>query len=280
MAIIFISSCKIMRILFFGDIVGKLGRRALAKVLASVRSEYKADVVIANVENLAHGKGITETTVQEMLDIGIDVMTSGNHIFNKPAANDLLINPSIPLIRPANYPAGTPGRGHIVIDVHGKKLGVINLMGRAFFRETLDDPFKEFDNTLGAIKNKHGIIPIIVDWHTEATSEKQALGWYADGRVTAVLGTHTHIPTADTRILPKGTGFVADVGMVGARDGILGVDRDGPLTMMVTQKPQKFEIPKSGITQINGIYLDIDTDECKTRTIERVDREIALDEAV
>lgn len=269
-----------MKILFFGDIVGKLGRRALTKVLASLRAEYKADVVIANVENMAHGKGVTESTVQEMLDIGVDVMTSGNHIFNKPAANELLINPSIPLIRPGNYPEGTPGRGHIVIDVNGSKLAIMNLMGRAFFKETLDDPFKEFDNMLGKIKDKHGKIPVIVDWHTEATSEKQALGWYADGRAAAVLGTHTHIPTADARILPKGTAFVADIGMVGARDGMLGVERDGPLTMMVTQKPQKFEIPEAGIAQINGIYLELDTDGCTARVIERVDREIELGEAV
>lgn len=265
-----------MKVLFFGDIVGKIGRRALAQVLASLRDEYEPDVVIANVENMAHGKSVTELTVQEMRDAGVDVMTSGNHIFAKPIAQELLINPTIPLIRPANYPAGTPGRGHIVIPVGDKKLAVVNLMGRVFFRETLDNPFEVLDTVLGKIREKHGKIPVIVDWHTEATSEKQALGWYANGRVAAVLGTHTHIPTADARILSKGTGYVSDVGMVGARDSMLGVEIDGPLTMMRTQIPQKFEIPESGITQINGIYLELDTDGCNTRHIERVDRELEL----
>ncbi len=267
-----IGKRKSVKILFFGDIVGRIGRHAIAQALPELRRELEPDVVIANVENIAHGKGVTENTVQEILDSGVDVLTSGNHVFRKNGYEELLNNSEIPIIRPANYPEGTPGRGHIVLDVGNSALCVINLMGRAFFREDLDNPFKALDDILEKIQAD----TIIVDWHAEASSEKYGMGWHADGRVSAVLGTHTHVPTADARIFPNGTGYVSDVGMVGARDSMLGVDIDGPLGMMKTQLPHVFEVPESGIVQVNSVYLEIDEKSGKTRDIKRVDREINI----
>ena len=266
-----------MKILFFGDIVGRIGRQAIQKVLPELRQEFKPDLVLANVENLAHGKGVTHDTLQEMKEAGVDVFTSGNHIFRKGGYEEILNGDEFALIRPANYPPDTLGKGFITLEVKGVRVAVINLMGRIFFQEGLDDPFRKLDEILENLKSEISNLKlIIIDWHAEATSEKMALGWYGDGRVSAVLGSHTHVPTADTRILPKGTGFVSDMGMVGARDSILGVEIEGPIAKMKTQLGQKFEIPETGVVQVNSVYLEISEESGKTLTIERVDREIEI----
>ena len=266
-----------MKILFFGDIVGRIGRQAIQKVLPELKQEFRPDLVLANVENLAHGKGVTHDTLQEMKEAGVDVFTSGNHIFRKGGYEEILNGDEFALIRPANYPPDTLGKGFITLEVKGVRVAVINLMGRIFFQEGLDDPFRKLDEILENLKSEISNLKlIIIDWHAEATSEKMALGWYGDGRVSAVLGSHTHVPTADTRILPKGTGFVSDMGMVGARDSILGVEIEGPIAKMKTQLGQKFEIPETGMVQVNSVYLEISEESGKTLKIERVDREIEI----
>ena len=265
-----------MTILFFGDVVGRLGREAVKAVLPELKKEYTPDLVIANLENLAHGKGVTKDTLQEMWDCGIGVGTSGNHIFSRPDHQELFdANPT--LIRPVNYPPGTPGRGFAVVEVNSHEIAVINLMGRVFMRENLDDPFRALDETLEIVTSNHKRVKtIIIDWHAEATSEKQALGWFADGRVTAVIGTHTHVPTSDARILPQGTAYISDAGLVGARDSMLGVEIDGPLTSMRTQLPQKYVYPETGIAQVNSVYLDIDEETGRARSITRIDMEAEI----
>lgn len=268
-----------MKILFFGDIVGRIGRRAIQEVLPELK-ELAPDLVIANAENLAHGKGITRLTINEMRDAGIEVFTSGNHISRKPEYVELLEDTSLHLVRPANYPPVVPGRGYVVVQKGSYACAVINLMGRVFFRETLDDPFRALDTILAELaEKKPEVKTIIVDWHAEATSEKYALAWHGDGRVSAVLGTHTHVPTADARIFPEGTAYVSDVGMVGAYHSMLGVEVEGPLAGFTTQLPQKFEIPESGKVQLNSVYLDIDESTGLARSIERVDREIEIGES-
>jgi len=267
-----------MKILFFGDIVGRIGRQAMQKILPELSQEFKPDLVLANVENLAHGKGVTHDTLQEMKEAGIDVFTSGNHIFRKGGYEEILNGDEFAIIRPANYPPDTIGRGFITLEVKGVYVAVINLMGRVFFQEGLDDPLRKLDEILAELAKTQKPKIIIIDWHAEATSEKMALGWYSDGRTSAVLGTHTHVPTADTRILPKGTGFVSDVGMVGARDSILGVAIDGPIAKMKTQLGQKFEIPETGVVQVNGVYLEISEKTGQSQKIERVDREVNITE--
>jgi metallophosphoesterase (TIGR00282 family) len=263
-----------MKVLFFGDIVGKLGRQALIQELPSLKRDLEPDLIIANVENLAHGKGVTVDTLNEIQEAGVQVFTSGNHVFRKGGSEEILDGDTYKLIRPANYPPGVSGKGFIRININGTSVLVANLMGRVFFKEDLDDPFRKLDEIISSIQDEPALI--IVDWHAEATSEKVALGWHADGRVSAVLGTHTHVPTADARILPQGTGTITDVGMTGARDGILGVEKEGPLYSFTTQLITKFEVPETGTAQINGVYLEIDDKSGRTTRIERQDLEVVI----
>ncbi|MFA4873391.1 MAG: TIGR00282 family metallophosphoesterase [Patescibacteria group bacterium] len=264
-----------MRILFFGDIVGKLGRRALATVIPEARESLQPDAIIVNGENLAHGMGITRKTLTEILTLGIDAVTSGNHISDKDEFTAILTERESRVIRPANYPPGVPGSGMCTIPVGSRTLTVINLMGRVFMSENLDCPFRTLDTLLQSAEVKQSNA-IIVDFHAEATSEKTALGWYADGRVSALLGTHTHIPTADARILTDGTAYVTDVGMVGGRDGVIGVERQGPLKGFLTQLSTKFEVLESGVAQINAVLIDIDPASRRATAITRFDREISI----
>lgn len=265
-----------MKVLFLGDIVGKIARAAVADMLPSLKRDLLPDLVIANAENLAHGKGVTRDTLNEMVEAGVDVFTSGNHIFKKSGYEEILDGEEFTIIRPANYPLGVPGKGYIVTQVGNTQLAVINLMGRVFFREDLDDPFATVDKILEEIETEYGKISIVIDWHAEATSEKVCLGWHLDGKVSAVLGTHTHVPTADARILPQGTGYITDVGMVGARDSSLGVAIEGPLEMFKTQLPSTFEIPESGSVQVNSVYLEISPETGLTTAIKRIDREVVI----
>jgi len=245
-----------MKILFFGDIVGKPGREAIKKILPKWKKKYQPDIIIANGENLAHGKGITEKSLNEVLTVGIDLITSGDHIWDQKSVIELLEDKKIPLIRPANFPPETPGQGYRFIELRTKKILVINLIGRVFMREQYDDPFRTADEILEQEAENADVV--IVDWHAEATSEKVCLGWYLDGRVSAVLGTHTHIPTADARILPQGTAYISDVGMVGVRDSSLGVDKKIAIKKFLTQMHLRLEMAEGGPVEVNAILLKID----------------------
>ena len=232
-----------MRILFIGDIFGQPGRRMVKDTLPLLRDELRPDLVLANGENAAAGFGITPTLVEELLDLDIAVLTSGNHIWDKKEIYPYLrdqVNGR--LLRPANYPTGAPGHGLFVGKTPaGIGYAVINLQGRVFM-PALDCPFRKADELLGSIPDDVKIR--IVDFHAEATSEKQALGWYLDGRVTAVLGTHTHVPTADERVLPGGTAYQTDVGMSGPYDSIIGVEKELVLHKFLSGMPGKFEAAK------------------------------------
>ena len=267
-----------MTILFFGDVVGKIGRKAIKKVLPKLKKEYQPDLIMANVENLAHGKGVTERTLQEMLKAGIDVFTSGNHIAKKSEYGKILENEKYPLVRPANYPPAVPGREYLKtkyktqLTKRGNKdkdIYVINLLGRVFFQDDFDCPFRKFDELEKLLKwGKSDII--IVDFHAEATSEKNAFGWYVDGRASCVLGTHTHVPTADEKILPGGTGYITDVGMVGAADSVIGVKKERVIEQFLTQINQSHELAEKGEVSVNAVLVEIDEKTGKCTGIKRV----------
>lgn len=244
-----------MKILFFGDIVGRPGREALKEILPQWKKKHQPDLIIANGENMSHGKGITEKSLKEVLRAGIDLITTGNHVWAQKGASELLELQKKHLIRPANYPPGLPGLGWQIIEIRTQKVLVINLLGRVFMHEQFDDPFRAADAILEELDEEIKIV--VVDWHAEATSEKVALGWYLDGRVSAVLGTHTHIPTADARILPKGTAYISDVGMVGVKDSSLGVDKEGAIKRFLTQTPQKLEVA-SGPVEVDAVLVETD----------------------
>ncbi|MBC2723084.1 MAG: TIGR00282 family metallophosphoesterase [Desulfosporosinus sp.] len=255
----------LLRVLFIGDIVGKPGREAVKLFLKSVQEEHKIDVTIANGENAAAGKGITKDIADELYNNGIQFMTMGNHVWdNKEIMNFIDREPR--LIRPANYPVGAPGQGYGFIRAMGKKIGVLNLSGRVFL-PPLEDPFSGAIRWINQLKQETPII--IVDFHAEATSEKVALGWFLDGKVSAVLGTHTHIQTADARLLSQGTAYITDVGMTGPRDSVLGVKKEIIINRFLTQLPAKFELA-GGPIQMNAVVIDIDEDTGKAQKIEAI----------
>lgn len=236
-----------MKILFIGDIFGKPGRKIVEKVLNPYREENGIDFVIANGENILHGKGISEKNVTDMKAAGIDFFTSGNHVFSHRDIMPLMEDESFPLVRPANYPIGVPGRGFAVVKTsEDKKILIINLLGRVFIKEDTDCPFRAADAILERFKD---VKPdaIFVDFHAEATSEKVALGYYLDGRVSAVLGTHTHIATADARILEKGTAYQTDVGFTGPRDSCIGVKKEIIIQHFLTQMKVKHEVAEGPV---------------------------------
>lgn len=254
-----------MRILMIGDIVGRPGRKAVKETLMTIRQELKLDAIIANGENAAGGNGITADIGADLFEYGVDVLTMGNHVWDKREAVSY-INKEIRIVRPANYPPGSPGRGAGIYHVGGYTIGVINLSGRVYL-STLDCPFRLADELLQTVRNETQII--IVDFHAEATSEKVALGWYLDGRVSAVLGTHTHIQTADERILPQGTAYISDVGMTGPRNSVLGVKTELVLEKFTTQMPVRFEVA-DGPYQFNAVVIDIDEITGVATNIERI----------
>jgi 2',3'-cyclic-nucleotide 2'-phosphodiesterase len=242
-----------VRVLFIGDIVGKPGRAGLAAAMPEVRERHSPDVVIANGENTAGGLGITERTARELFEIGVDVITTGNHVYRHRDVYDYL-NRAERVIRPANYMAGNPGRGYTVIDVDEWRLGVINLSGSVQLKAARS-PFTEADALLGKLAGDADAI--VVDFHAEVTSEKVAMGWHLDGRAAACLGTHTHVPTADARVLPGGTAFITDVGMTGSRAGVIGVRREQAVEAFRTQMPVKFDTADEDVW-INGVVVSID----------------------
>lgn len=266
---------KNMKFLFFGDVVGKIGRQAVAKILPELKAEYQPDFIIANAENLAHGTGFTEKTLAELTTAGVNFYTTGNHVFGKPEAEAILNNQEAKIIRPANYPIGVAGPEYRIFSVGSRNILLINLMGRVFIREQFDDPFRKLDEILNKV-DMNKIAGIIVDFHAEATSEKTALGWHANGRVTAVLGTHTHVPTADAKILDKGTAFVSDVGMVGAQDSVIGFTKEQILKNFLFQTGNVFEIPENGMTQVNAVLVEFDPTSKLASNIQRVDKFVLI----
>jgi metallophosphoesterase (TIGR00282 family) len=263
-----------MRFLIFGDIVGKVGRKALQAVVPDLRREFKPDIVLANGENLAHGLGMTERTIAEVLDAGVTLLTGGNHVWDKPEGVEILRRADPPVIRPANYPAGAPGVGWKTLTVGGKTVLVINLLGRVYMKDLVECPFRTFDAILAAQPTPPNLT--IVDYHGEVTSERNAFGWYANGRASIVYGTHTHVPTADHRILPAGTAFVTDVGMTGARDSVIGVDPATVIPQYLTGIGQRFTWPETGVAVIYAIIVDADPETGHATHIERLHREVTI----
>jgi metallophosphoesterase (TIGR00282 family) len=247
-----------------GDIIGQPGRRAIKQLVPALRQEHAIDLVIANGENTAGGFGITLDTAYELLDNGVDILTSGNHIWDQKEIIPHM-DEGIPLIRPANYP-DAPGRGYWVQD----NVMVVNLMGRVFM-PALDCPFRTVDAILKEIEGPDTPSVVIVDFHAEATSEKQGMGWYLDGRVSAVLGTHTHVGTVDARILPRGTAYLTDVGMTGPVNSVIGSGVEEVLTRFLTGMPQRLPVA-SGPVMMNSVMMDIDQDTGKALAVQRIDR--------
>lgn len=261
-----------MKILFIGDIFGKAGREVVKKYLPLVQEEHSVDFVIANAENMSHGSGFTPEHIKEMSAAGVDFFTTGNHVFSKSKGVEKLGQPDFPVIRPANYPDDprVPGEGYrIVEDSHGRKICIINLMGRVFTKRQWDCPFKKADQILEEISNED-LVAIIVDFHAETTAEKTALGFYLDGRVSAVLGTHTHVPTADLRVLEQGTAFMCDVGLSGPLDSIIGKETEPIIQSFLTQMRVKSEPVTTGTMVFSAVLLELDEKTKKILTTTHV----------
>jgi 2',3'-cyclic-nucleotide 2'-phosphodiesterase len=242
-----------MRVIFIGDVVGGPGRRGLHEAMPALRERYSPDFMIVNGENSAGGMGITEKTARDLFAAGADVITSGNHVYRHREAYDFLDREER-VLRPANYPHANPGRGHTVLEVGGRRIAVINLSGAEGLK-VARSPFHEVDSILERIEADC----VIVDFHAEMTSEKVAMGWHLDGRVAAVLGTHTHVPTADARVLPQGTAFISDVGMTGSRTSVLGVKPQQVLERFITQMPVRFETADEDVWVMGAVVTVNDT---------------------
>jgi hypothetical protein len=258
-----------MKIIFIGDIVGRPGREAVGKFLPDLKNEIKPDLVIANGENICHGRGMSENTLNDAMNAGVDFFTSGNHIFAQKKILPKLEDKSFPAIRPANFPPGNPGRGfHIYETAKMQKVLIVNLIGRVFMRQDYDCPFREMDKILQENKNDP-IDAVIVDIHAEATSEKIALGHYLDGRVSAVIGSHTHVPTTDSKILSGGTAYISDVGMAGVTDSVIGVKKEPIIKGFLTQMPFKYEMA-DGESVFSAVLIEINDKTKKAGKIEQI----------
>jgi len=256
-----------VKVLFVGDVVGRPGRDAVAALLPGLRKELGVDLAVVNGENAAGGAGLTATLALELRDAGADVVTNGNHVWDQRQFAGEIDGLDF-AIRPVNLPPGNPGRGWMI----SKGALVVNAIGRVFMG-TYDDPFRALDAVLEELGDRAPKVRIL-DWHAEATSEKVAMGWHLDGRFSAVVGSHTHVPTADARVLPGGTALVADTGMVGPRDAILGVKTDIILDRFRTGMPKRFEVPEGGPVVFNSVLVDVDDATGRARSIERVDRTV------
>ena len=255
-----------VKLLFIGDIIGKPGRQVLSRELHRLVDRYFVDLVIANGENAAGGFGLTEEVARELYKIGVHLITSGNHIWDKKESVGF-IDKSAALLRPANYPEGTPGRGSTVISTPGgTKVAVVNLEGRVFMNN-LDCPFRTADREIAKVRDETAVI--LVDFHAEASSEKGAMGWYLDGRVSAVVGTHTHVQTADERILTEGTAYITDAGMTGSFESVIGMRKEEAIQKFLTQLPTKFEVAKKDL-RLNAVLIAIDEQTGKALSIERI----------
>lgn len=255
-----------MRVLFIGDIVGKTGRRMVAEHVRSLRASEAIDLVVANGENAAGGNGLTHDVLDELLSVGIDVLTSGNHIFDKKEIFQFIDD--VPqVLRPLNMPSGTPGRGYVVVSPQGQPVAVVSLAGRAFMPFQYDDPFRAMDQLLTSLEGS--VTTVLVDFHAETTSEKVALGWYLDGRVAAVVGTHTHVQTADERLLFHGTAYLTDLGMTGPTDSVIGVKTELVIKKLLTQMPVRFDTAQ-GAGQFGALLVDIDHASGRATQVSRI----------
>ncbi|MFD1707666.1 TIGR00282 family metallophosphoesterase [Siminovitchia sediminis] len=254
-----------MDILFVGDVVGSMGREMIKEYLPKLKAFYKPHITIVNGENSAGGRGITESIYKQLLEAGANAVTLGNHSWDNKGIFDF-IDQAKYLTRPANFP-DAPGTGMVFLKINDLEAAVINLQGRTFM-PPLDCPFKKAEELIKLAKARTNII--FVDFHAEATSEKQAMGWFLDGQVTAVVGTHTHVQTADERILPGGTAYLTDVGMTGPYDGILGMEKDPVLYRFRTSMPSRFEVPKTGRKQLSACYMQVSRETGKAKSIERI----------
>jgi hypothetical protein len=256
-----------MKLLFIGDVMGEPGLRAVNAHVARLREKHTLDLVVANAENVAGGNGVTKQTAEALFAAGVDVLTNGNHAWDKREALDY-IQGEPRLLRPHNYPLGTPGEGWFVATTGaGHQVGILNLLGNTFMKPRLGCPFRSADQALA--HKPSDLKLVLVDIHAETTSEKMAMGWYLDGRVSAVIGTHTHVPTADERILPKGTGFLTDAGMSGCYDSVIGLKTEQSLQRFVQKLPARFEIAE-GIGTLCAVLLDLDEASGRCRHIERI----------
>jgi metallophosphoesterase (TIGR00282 family) len=258
-----------VRFLIFGDVVGRPGRAAVSRALAQLREELKPDSVIINIENIAHGAGISPTVLEELTAWHADVYTTGDHAWDNEAGVPLLDDKRYPIIRPANYPAGVSGRGYHIFSSGAWQVAVINLQGQVFFKNHPLNPFHHLDQLLEQADIKACHIKLI-DFHGEATSEKRAVGWHTDGRVSAVWGTHTHVPTADAQILPGGCGYITDVGMNGNHHSVIGVDRDVAVRGFLRQTRSRFSFEDKGPLEIGALLLDINPQSGKTESIAHI----------
>ncbi len=254
-----------MKVLFIGDIIGEPGRKMVRASMRSLMDAHAPDLVIANGENAAGGFGITADIAEELFALGIHTLTSGNHVWDKKEIEPYLTKQDR-LIRPANYPDGNPGYGSVVISTAAGKAAVLNLEGRVFM-SNLEDPFRAADREIEKLKRETPVV--IIDFHAEATSEKIALAWHVDGRASALIGTHTHVQTADERVLTNGTAFITDAGMTGPTDSVIGVKKEQAIARFLYQTPHRFEIPK-GPVHLSAVVLDIDGKTGKANSIQRV----------
>jgi len=257
---------KSLKVLFVGDIFGEVGRKALRIQVEKIREQEKPDFVIVNGENAAGGRGISYNTAQDILSCGVDAITMGNHTWARKEVMSI-IDSGMKIIRPANYPKGVPGKGRIILENNGLRLGLINLLGRVYMDNHVDCPFQAADREVQNLKGQ--VDAILVDFHAEATSEKIALGHYLDGRVECVVGTHTHVQTADERILQNGTAYITDVGFTGPADGVIGVNKEQIIRKFVSGLPSQFE-PASGRALFNAVMVTIDPKNRKATDIQRI----------
>jgi metallophosphoesterase (TIGR00282 family) len=254
-----------LKVLFIGDIIGEPGRKMVRANIRTLSETHDPDLVIANGENSAGGFGITSEVAEELFSLGIHVLTSGNHVWDKKEIEPYLTKQDR-LIRPANYPSGNPGFGSVVISTKAGKAAVLNLEGRVFM-SNLEDPFRVAEREIEKLKKETPVV--VIDFHAEATSEKAALAWHVDGKASAVIGTHTHVQTADERILTAGTAFITDVGMTGPADSVIGVKKEQAIARFLYQTPHRFEIPK-GPVHLNAVLLNVDERTGKAKGIERI----------
>ncbi|MFO1445983.1 TIGR00282 family metallophosphoesterase [Bacillus sp. Bva_UNVM-123] len=255
-----------MKILFIGDVVGSIGRDMVKEYVPKLKDKYRPQITIINGENAAGGKGITEKIYRGFLEVGAQAITLGNHTWDNKEIFEFIDDAKY-LVRPANFPEGNPGSGIVYLRYNLVEVAVINLQGRTFM-PAIDCPFRKADELIKEASKRTPII--FVDFHAEATSEKQAIGWFLDGKVSAVVGTHTHVQTADNRILPGGTAYISDVGMTGPYDGILGVEREAVLKRFLTNLPVRFEVPKEGRHQLSAVLMEIDPKTGKAKKIDRI----------
>jgi metallophosphoesterase (TIGR00282 family) len=254
-----------MKVLMVGDVYGEPGRAAIQTLLPRLRQEHAIDLAVVNVENAAGGFGITPPIAKTFLEQGVDVMTTGNHVWDKKEIVPHIVKENL-LLRPANFPEGTPGVGYVTVKAGPHRVGVVNLMGRVFMNP-IDCPFRKADEIMAQLRKETPII--LVDMHAEATSETLAMGWYLDGRATAVVGTHRHVQTADERVLPGGTAYITDLGLTGPTDGVIGVDRQQVIQRFMTQMPIKFETAK-GPAALHGVVITLDPETGRATSIQRL----------